>query len=65
MQKWEKSCMDNIILYEKYKKHCKNITNKDTYKKNGINNIKKLYTITERNDNDKVSHIKVFLTIDE
>lgn len=65
MQKWEKSCIDNVILYEKYKKHCKNITNKDTYKKNGINNIKKLYTITERNDNDKVSHIKVFLTIDE
>ena len=65
MQKWEKSCEDNNILYEKYKKHCKNITNKDTYKKNGINNIKKLYTITERNDNDKVSHIKVFLTIDE
>ena len=65
MQKWEKSCEDNIILYEKYKKHCKNITNKDTYKKNGINNIKKLYTITERNDTDKVSHIKVFLTIDE
>lgn len=64
-QKWEKSCEDNIISYEKYKKHCKNITNKDTYKKNGINNIKKLYTITDRNDNDKVSHIKVFLTIDE
>ena len=65
MQKWEKSCEDNNILYEKYKKHCKDIINKDTYKKNGINNIKKLYTITERNDTHKVSHIKVFLTIDE
>ena len=65
MQKWEKSCIDNNILYEKYKKHCKNITNKDTYKKNGINSIKKLYTITERNNTHKVSHIKVFLNIDE
>ena len=65
MQKWEKSCKDNNILYEKYKKHCKNITNRDTYKKNGINNIKKLFSITDRNDNDNVSHIKVYLNIDE
>ena len=64
MQKWEKSCEDNDILYEKYKKHCKNITNENTYKKNGINNIKKLYSITDRTDDDKVSHVKVYLNID-
>jgi len=66
MQKWEKSCKDNDILYDRYKNKCQeyNIINENTWNKNGVKNLKSLYKIIDRNDNDKVSHIKVYLNID-
>ena len=36
----------------------------NNWKKNGLNNIKKLYDIKDRFNKDNISHIKVFLNIE-
>ena len=49
MRKWEKLNEDK---------------KENNWKKNGLNDIKKLYKIESRQDDDNVSHIKVFLNIE-
>jgi hypothetical protein len=64
--KLQKLWDDNMLMKKELKKQ-KVRYEKDNVKKrnNGINDIKRLYKITDRTDNDKISHIKVFLNIEE